>query len=63
MKPTEKLFNVVAVNLETGEERILAERKTERNADAIVNMAVMRMGVEKEFFKTVPIHFDDYKPK
>ena len=52
--PEEKLFNVVAVNIKTGEERILAEGKTERNAEAIVSMAVMRHGVDEEFYKTVP---------
>ena len=51
----EKLFNVVAVDLETGAERVLAENKTERNADAIVTMAVMRRGVENEFFKAVQV--------
>ena len=49
----QKLFNVVAVNIKTKQERIIAENKTERNAEAIVNMAVMRRGVEEEFFKTV----------
>lgn len=49
---TEKLFDVVAVNIKTGAERLIAEHKTERNAEAIVAMAVMRQGVVTEFFKT-----------
>lgn len=49
----EKLFDVIAVNIATGKERLIAEKKTERNAEAIINMAVMRRGVETEFFKTV----------
>ena len=47
-------FDVIAVNLETVRVRLIAEDKTERNADAIENMAVMRRGVEEEFFVTVP---------
>lgn len=50
----ENLFDVVAVNISTGKERIIERNKTERNAEAIVSMAVMRRGVEEEFFKTVP---------
>ena len=34
--------------------RVIAEGKTERNADAIVKMAVIRRGVEAHFFMTVP---------
>lgn len=49
-----ELFDVVAVNLRTHEQRTLAERKTEANADAICNMAAMRRGVADEFFKVVP---------
>ena len=33
---------------------IIVENKTERNAEAIVKMAVMRRGVEKTFFTVVP---------
>ena len=33
--------------------RLIAEGKTLRNAEAIVNMAVMRRGVETEFFSEV----------
>jgi len=51
----EKLFNVVAVNISTSRERIIAENKTECDAEAIVNMAVIRRGVEEEFFKAVPV--------
>ena len=34
--------------------RVLERNKSEQNADAIVNMAVMRRGVEEHFFTTCP---------
>lgn len=46
-------YDVVAVNIESRKVRLMAENKTERNADAIERMAVMRRGVEEEFFATV----------
>ena len=48
------MFDVIAVNLTTGKKRHIATDKTERNAEAIVEMAVMRRGVDEEFFTTVP---------
>ena len=48
--PKEKLFDVVATNIKTGKKRFIAQDETEGNADAIVNMAVMRRGVDEEFF-------------
>lgn len=48
------LFDVVAVGLKTNKVRMMAEGKTARNAEAIVNMAVMRRGVDEEFFSEVP---------
>lgn len=60
-----QLFDVVAVNMKTNKVRIIAAAKTERNAEAIENMAVQRRGVEEEFFNTVPNgkfkDGDDYK--
>lgn len=53
----ERLYDVVAVDLETSKVRFMAQGKTEKNAEAVVNMAVMRMvrrGVESEFFSEVP---------
>ena len=47
-------FDVVAVNITTSKVRLLAEDKTERNAEAIELMAISRNGVETEFFATVP---------
>lgn len=61
-------FDVVAVNLQTKRVRILATDKDERNADAIIDMAVFRRGVETEFYRGVPagshkdgeeLHFDE----
>ncbi len=53
------LFNVYAVSLTATTNgprarRLIAENKTERNADAIIEMAVMRRGVEEEFFVAEP---------
>lgn len=49
------LYDVVAVNMDTRRVTALyAERKTLRNAEAIVTMAVMRRGVDEEFYAEVP---------
>lgn len=47
-------FDVVAVNIATGAERLMATDLAERDAEAVVKMAVMRRGVEEEIFKMVP---------
>jgi hypothetical protein len=49
-----KLFDVVAVNIETGATRRIATGEIEEEAEAIVKLAVMRRGVDEEFFKVVP---------
>jgi len=53
-----ELYDVVAVNLETNKEtnkvRFMAQGKTLPNAEAIVSMAVMRRGLDEEFFAEVP---------
>lgn len=54
MKEVDALFDVIAVNIYTNKERIISSAKTERNAEAIVEMTVMRRGVDEEFFKIVP---------
>lgn len=51
---SDKLFDVLAVNMETNKVRLLAQGKTFRNAEAIVNMAVGRRGVEEEFYTETP---------
>lgn len=48
------MFDVVAVSIKTGKVRLLAQNKSERNAEAVVMMAVARRGVEEEFFTEVP---------
>ena len=51
----ENLFDVVAVNMDTMlVSQILGEGKTIRNAEAIVNFAVMRRGVDEEFYAECP---------
>jgi len=51
---TEPLFDVIARDLATGAERHIDTNKTERSAEAIVSMCVMRRGVEDECFDVVP---------
>jgi hypothetical protein len=45
------LFDVIAVNIKTGVERVLAENRTRANAEATLNLAVMRRGVKEESYK------------
>lgn len=53
MERTDRALDVVAVNMTTNKVRLIAEGKTERNAEAIVMMAVGRRGVQAEFFSKV----------
>lgn len=46
--------DVVAVDLKTHLVRVLARRLGAADADAYVNMAVLRRGVEQEFFADAP---------
>lgn len=50
----DNMYDTIAVSLATHKVRLLSENKTERNADAIVSMAVNRLGLDEEFFTTVP---------
>jgi len=50
---SETLFDVVAINVETQAVRMLAESKTKPNAEAIVNMAIARRGLDVEFYSEV----------
>lgn len=45
-----ELFDVVAVSIRKGTVRFIDQNQTKANADAIVTMAVMRRGVDDEFF-------------
>lgn len=47
-------YDVLAVNIATSKVRFLAQGKDERNAEAIINMAIMRRGVDEEFYTEVP---------
>lgn len=49
-----KMYDVIAVDMTTHIVRLVAENKTEKNADAIENMALLRNGCDDEFFETVP---------
>lgn len=48
------LYDAIAVNIETSKVRIFDRNKTLRNAEVISAMAVMRLGVEEEFYTEVP---------
>lgn len=50
---TPTLYDVVAIENHSGRVRRIAEGKTEDNAEAIVKMAVMRRGLDEEFFAPV----------
>ena len=50
----EKLFDVIAVNQKTRKIQFMAGAKTERNAEAIEKMAIMRRGLEEDFYLIVP---------
>lgn len=47
-------FDVVQVNHATKAVTIMATNKSERNADAIIDMAVMRRGIEEGYYTTTP---------
>jgi len=50
---SETLFDVLEIDMKTNLVEIMAENKTERNAEAIEKMAVMRRGCEKAYFASV----------
>ena len=54
MSETTELFDVIATNIETGAQRFIGQAKSEQDAEAIVTMAVMRRGLDKECFWAVP---------
>lgn len=45
-------YDVIAVNIKTHQVRMIAHDKDARNAEAIIKMAVMRRGIEEEFYTT-----------
>ena len=50
----EELYDVLEVNMETHEVRVLGVNKTINNAEAIEAMAVIRRGLDINFYVTVP---------
>jgi hypothetical protein len=50
----DRLYDVIATNIKTGKHRVIASGESEKNAEAIVNIAVMRRGVDEEFFSARP---------
>lgn len=53
MSDVEAAFDVVAVNIKTNAHRFLAEGKTLCDAHAVMDIAIMRHGVDVEFYKVV----------
>lgn len=47
-------YDVVAVSLDDNTVRIMDRNKTERNAEAVIGFAIMRRGVDSEFYAAVP---------
>ena len=53
-------YDVIAVSLKDNSTRVISTNKSLRNAEAIRDMAVIRRGVEEEFFVEVPAgKYDD----
>lgn len=48
------MLDVIEVEFGTHKVRIIDRNKSERNAEAVVEMAVIRRGVENSFFTTCP---------
>lgn len=48
------MYDVVAVSIEHGTVRMMDRNLDEQNAEAVIRMAVMRRGVEEEFFSKAP---------
>ncbi len=46
--------DVLAVNLATNKVRVIARDKSAADAEAVITMAVMRRGVDEEFFTDAP---------
>jgi hypothetical protein len=47
-------FDVIAVDMKTLAERVIAENKTEADAGAVMKLAIMRRGVDQEFYTMRP---------
>jgi hypothetical protein len=56
---TPLLFDVVGVSIKTGEVRAMGRGLTEKNAEALVSLCVMRRGCDEEFFKAMPASSGD----
>ena len=48
-------FDVIAIKIRGGSERLLARDMARRDAEAIVKMAIARLGVEGEFYVVRPV--------
>lgn len=52
--PEDRKFDVVAVCLKSNRVSLVSERLTEKNAEAVVSMAVLRRGNDDQFYASVP---------
>ena len=63
---TDDQFDIIGVDIGTSRVRVIGVGKTQRNAEAYMEMAVMRRGVDDEFFVVVPAGMyndgDKYRP-
>ena len=55
-KQTTELFDVIATNIKTRARRTMAAQLTLDAAQAFMKMAIMRRGVDSEFFSVVSEH-------
>ena len=51
---TATLYDVIAINIKTGRKRIMASGMSKDDANTYVRMAVIRRGIDEEFFGAVP---------
>lgn len=45
--------DVIAVNIKTGSQRVMARNLDDDEAEAFIRMAIYRRGVEEEFYKAI----------
>jgi len=48
------LYDVIAVSLSSGARRVMDTRMDAANAEAFIDMAIARRGLDEEFYEAVP---------
>ena len=46
--------DVIATNIQTGLRRVMTTGRTPEDADAFIRIAIIRRGVDQEFYESVP---------